>query len=120
MENQIVIKKSIKKQSSEKTKSDLYYCAEFLLSELNMLYQFKIWNAPSKPMFALVKKNSAIMDCLNVGDILNMKYYSTDMTNPTENLKTKIKFITSEDQGRFRGHYLVGLEITHDEFERLN
>ncbi len=99
---------------SKTARFDRFYSAEVLLNGLNMLYQFKIWKKPSKPMFAIVKENSAILDCLNVGDTFTMKYYSSDSLCPTEDLDTKIKYITLEDQGRFKGHYLIGLEIKHD------
>ena len=97
------------------TKFDQFYSAEFLLSGINRIYQFKIWKNPSKAMFALVNKNSSILDSLNVGDVLNMKYYSSDTLCPTQMLNTRIKYIAMEDQGKFKGHYMVGLEIAQDE-----
>ena len=107
-------------RDSRQKNIEQFYSAEILLNELNMLYQFKIWNNPANSMFFIIKENSAIRSCLNVGDILKMKYYSTDAHCPTENLNTKIKSITMENDGRFKGHYIVGLEITHDEARQLS
>ncbi len=114
MEKQMAHKNSQKEQPPRTGKFDRFYSAEILLHELNMLYQFKIWKDSINPMFAIVKQDSAILNCLNVGDTFNMKYYSTDSLCPTENLETKIKYITMEKQGRFKGHYLIGLEIAID------
>lgn len=94
---------------------DAYYSVEFLLNEPNILYQFKLWKLQSNVMFALVKKNSAILDELNVGDVLSMKYYSSDALYPTENKNTRIKYITVEEHGRFKGHCLIGLEWADSE-----
>jgi len=40
-----------------------------------------------------------------------MKYYPTDLFYPIEYLDTVIRNIIKQDQGRLKGHYLVGLEI---------
>ncbi len=114
MEKQFTNGDSQKSQDSMETKFDQFYSAEFLLNGINMIYQFKIWQNPSKTMFALVNKNSSILESLNVGDVLNMKYYSSNTLCPTEILNTRIKYIAMEDQGRFKGHYMVGLEIAQD------
>jgi PDZ domain-containing secreted protein len=89
-----------------------YYCGEFLINGLNMLYQFKIWNiATDNAMFTLVKEDSDIINNLKVGDVVDMKYYSTNSLYPTENFNTEIKFINKDDRGRFKGHYRIGLAI---------
>jgi len=88
-----------------------YYSVEFSISGLDLPYQFKIWNMPSTSMCVLVREDSAILPRLNVGDTLNMKYYSTDSVYPSDYLQTAIIHVTKNDQGRFKGHYLVGLEI---------
>ena len=59
----------------------------------------------------MVKKDSDLLEHLKVGNILNIKYYPTDSSCPTEYLKTQIKHITKDKQGRFRNHVLVGLFI---------
>ena len=61
-------------------------------------------------MCFLVKEDSAILSRLKVGDTLDMKFYSEASHYPTDFLKTTIRHI-AKDEGRFRGHYLVALEI---------
>lgn len=88
-----------------------FYSVELSINGLEIAYQFKIWNTESTPMCLLVKEDSNILPRLKVGDTLNMKYYPTGSTYPPKCLDTSILHITKNDQGRFRGHYLVGLEI---------
>jgi len=90
---------------------DQYYSVEFSFEGLDVIYQFKIWKTVSTVMSVLVKEDSSILPWLKVGDKLNMKYYSTDVVDPFEDLNTEIRYITKQDQGRLKGHYLVGIEI---------
>jgi hypothetical protein len=52
------------------------------------------------------------MNHLTVGDILDMKYYPVEESSPAEYSKTEITHITRDEDGRFRGHFLVGLTTT--------
>jgi hypothetical protein len=88
-----------------------FYSVEFSIRGLDVLYQFRIWDIFSSCMCILVKEYSDILPRLKVGDTWNMKYYSTGSVYRSECLKTVIRHITKNDQGRFKGHYLVGLEI---------
>jgi len=90
---------------------DQYYSVEFSFEGLGVIYQFKIWKTVSTVMSVMVKEDSGILPWLKVGDKLNMKYYSADVVDPVENLNTEIRYITKQDQGRLKGHYLVGIEI---------
>jgi len=105
------VEKLVDRRSEPRKKVDQYYSVEIPISELGVVYQFKIWNAESTSMFVLVKEDSGILPWLKVGDRLNMKYYPTDLFYAIEYLDTEIRNITKQDQGRLKGHYLVGLEI---------
>jgi hypothetical protein len=98
-------------KSEPKKEVDRSYRVEFSVDGLHMAYQFRIWNKSSNYMCFLVKKNSGLVPQLKVGDILNLKCYYTDSHYPSEYLETAIQNITSKDEGRFKGHYVVGLEI---------
>ena len=91
-----------------------FYSVELLIQELQMLYQFKIWNFSSEPMFILVKEGSALLDRLKVGTVFKSRYYSTDSLCPTVDLETQIKQIALDKKGRFKGHYLIELAILKD------
>ncbi len=97
---------------------DQYHSVEFSIRECAYLYQFKIWDMSSKGLCVLVKEDSDLLNHLNVGEILDLKYYTTDPSRPIEHLKTQIKHITKDEQGRFKGLYLVGLSIL--EGQKLN
>jgi len=40
-----------------------------------------------------------------------MKFYTMDNMCRTRNFDNKIEYITKDRNGRFKGHFLVGLEI---------
>ena len=87
-----------------------YHSVEFSIQGVELAYQFKIWNTSSTPMCVLIKEDSAILPSLKEGDTLDLKFYSSGTSHSSASLKTRIRNIT-RDQGRFRGHYLVALEI---------
>ena len=93
-----------------KGNGDGYHSVEFSIKGIDLPYQFKIWNTANMSMCVLVKEDSAILPRIKVGDTLDMKFYSSESGYPTNSIKTTIRHI-SKDEGRFRGHYLVALEI---------
>ena len=102
------------------TESDMghqkFHSVEFHVDGLRLLYQSKIWSSGSDPMFTLVKEDSDILNRIRVGDILNMRFYSSDNYCPPKDLETEIKYITRDTKGRFKGHFLVGLAITSNPY----
>jgi len=99
------------KRSEPGKNLDQYYSVEIPIDGLNVTYQFKIWDIESRCLFVLVKEISDILPWLNVGDRFIMKYYSTDSSYPYQNLDTEIHYIIKQDQGRLKGHFLIGFEI---------
>ena len=75
---------------------------------------FPVRRRPSNPFFILIKEDPELIRKLNVGDVLKMKYYSSATDYPKE-LATEIKSKTLDLYGGFKGHYLVGLKILHDQ-----
>jgi hypothetical protein len=102
---------NLERRSESRTRIDQYHSVEFSVDGLDIAYQFKIWDIASSSMCLLIKENSDILPRLNVGDTLNMRYYSDDSSLPQGDLATQIRHITKIDEGRLKGHYLVGLEI---------
>jgi hypothetical protein len=106
------MKNEFKERRSEpRSIIDLYYSVEFSIRSCPFTYQFKIWDLSRRGICVLVKEDSELLNYLNVGDILNLKYYTTDSAKPIEFLKTEIRHITRDETGRFKGLYLVGLSI---------
>lgn len=102
---------SVEKRSEARTELEKYHSVEFEIADLGSLYQFKIWNISPKGMCLLVRDDSDVLKFIEVGKVVDMKCYATDFSLPPEKLKIQIKHITKEEQGRFKGHYLVGLLI---------
>lgn len=99
------------KRSEPRSIIDRYYSVEFSIHGCPFTYQFKTWNISRKGICVLVKEDSELLNYLKVGDILNLKYYTTDTSKPIEFLKTEIRHITKDEAGRFKGLFLVGLSI---------
>ena len=90
-----------------------YYSVEVSLNGLSR--QFKLRNMPSTFMSILVKEGSDILASLKSGDILNMRYYTLNSNYPSRDLDTKVKDITKNEQGKFKGHYMIALEIVKNQ-----
>jgi len=103
--------KLVERKSEPTERTGQYYSVEFSINAHCVPYQFRIWNIASMPMCVLVKEDSHILPLLKAGDTLNLKYYSPGSPHSTEYLKTAIRDITKDNHGRFKNHYLVGLEI---------
>ena len=108
------------RRSEPRTYINEYYSVEFSIGDTPFTFQFKIWNLSSKGMCVLVRKDSGLLEHLKVGDLLKMKYYKTDSSQPakeyilkqtTEHLKTEIRHITEHDEK----HCFVGLRILEDQ-----
>jgi len=104
-------KKINEKRSEPRNIIDRYYSVEFSIRNCPFTYQFKIWNISRKGICVLVKEDSELLNYLKIGDILNLKYYTTDTSKPIEFLKTEIRHITKDESGHFKGLFLVGLSI---------
>jgi hypothetical protein len=102
------------RRSETRTTVDEYYSVEFSVSGAEYIYQFRIWNLSAQGMCVVVREDSDLLKHLKVGDVINLKYHSADLKNPTANLRTQIRHITNQEQGHFKGHALVGLEILEE------
>jgi len=103
------------KRSDPRTLIDKYYSVDFSLKGLEIRYQFKLRDISNSGMCILVKEDSSILKHLKFNDTIDIKYYSPKTSGSPDNLKTRIKHITKCDQGRYKGHYLVGLSIVEKE-----
>ncbi len=100
-----------RKLSESGRKADPYYSVEFSIKDFDVQYQFKIRRIGSRSMCILVKEDSKILRQLKVGNIFTMKYRPMDAACPSDYFDTAITDMTKNKEGRFKGHYLVGLKI---------
>ena len=99
------------RRTEPRVETNRFYSVEISIETIANTYQFKIWDISSKGLCLVAKDDSELIEHLKVGDIIKMKYYSSDATIPAEYLKTKIAHITRDDNGAFKGHSLIGLSI---------
>lgn len=99
------------RRSEIRTTVDGYHSVEFSLPDAEYIYQFRIWNLSPHGMCVVVRQDSDLLKHLKVGDVINLRYHAGDLKNPIVRLRTEIKHITKQEQGRFKGHALVGLLI---------
>jgi hypothetical protein len=103
------------RRAEPRVEIDKYYSVELSAPVTEFVYQFKIWNLSEHGLCVLVKNDSDLLKRLTVGSVLNMQYCPVDVTSKRVRLKTEIKHITKQEEGRFAGHTLVGLMVLEEE-----
>ena len=113
----LIMKKSEKKtaenRSEPRTILDQYRSVEFSLSKKDPIFQFRVRDISPSGMGILVNEGSKAFQYLKVGQVLLMKYNPENPDGSPEQMETEIRHITRVADGRYRGHYLVGLRIKH-------
>lgn len=99
------------KRSEKRHPPDKYYSVQFSLKDLASIYQFRIWDTSSGGLCILVNEDSEVLNHMEVGDIIFMTYYISEKPGTTEDFKTEVRHITKHEEGRFKGHFFVGLLI---------
>lgn len=106
-----MINKPLGKGTDVRDHVDSYQSVEFSIKGLELPYHVRIWDNASESMSILVNEGSSVLPLLKVGDTLDSKYYSKGSVYPSENMRTIIRHITKNKNGRLKGHYLIGLKI---------
>jgi hypothetical protein len=75
------------------------------------IYQFRVINVTRNGAGLLIKDDSAFLEMIEVGQIIEVDFISPEGTDPSGMFKTEIKHITKLDQQKYKGHQLVGLSI---------
>ncbi|MBN2032742.1 MAG: hypothetical protein JW836_05650 [Deltaproteobacteria bacterium] len=91
---------------------DQLVSVEVCVEGVEHAHQFRIWNTEPESMFVVVKETSQILERLKVGETMRMTYHTKDTFCPTRTMSTQIRHITRECDGPFRGHCIVGLNVT--------
>jgi hypothetical protein len=97
---------------------DTYTSAEFRMNTAKCLFQSRVWNFSSRGMCLLLREDSSVLEDLEIGKVMEVKYYPADLSRPPETRRTRIAHITRESEGKFKNHFLIGLRIV-DEPEGL-
>lgn len=110
--NNLYILQNLDQRNAELNPLLSKYCSvEFAIKELTCAYQFKLWDGDSESVHIVIKEGSDIMNWIKVGKKLDSKYYSIEQHSASDNFRTEISHIKKADEGRFRGHYIVGLSV---------
>lgn len=105
----VMTQDSIEKRSEPRYRIDRFYSVEFLIEDKGLLYQFRLWNISRKGMCILVREDSPVLERIQAGDIIRMRYYEEGESYPTEYIETQVSHITRDFSGKFQGHLFVGL-----------
>jgi len=104
-------KKGREKRSEHRKILDQYFSVEFSISKMLPIYQFKIRDASPSGIGILVNESYVVLEHLKINDVLDMKYNPRDSSDLPEYLKTEIRHITKIEEGKYKGHFLVGMLI---------
>jgi len=107
-------KETANNRSEPRTILDRYRSVEFSLSKKDPIFQFRVRDISPSGMGILVNEGSKALKYLKVGQVLLMKYNPENPGGSPEQMETEIRHITLVADGRYRGHYLVGLRIKND------
>jgi hypothetical protein len=75
------------------------------------IYQFRVINVTTKGAGLLIKDDSAFLQMIEVGQIVEADFISPEGTAPSGLYEAVIKHITKLDMQEYKGHQLVGLSI---------
>ncbi|MGD9055442.1 MAG: hypothetical protein PVJ41_16635 [Desulfobacterales bacterium] len=92
-------------------KADGHLRAEIKISRNDLGYQFKLQEMDDHQGCFFINENSAVLNILNVGTVLDMKYWTAEKIRLVKYVRAQIKDITKQKHEPFKGHYKVGLSI---------
>lgn len=92
-------------------KTDDHLRAEIKISGDDLGYQFRLREINGDRGCFFVSENSAVLKILNVGSILDMKYWTAQKTRRVKYVRAEINHIAKQTHEPFKGHYKVGLSI---------
>lgn len=99
------------KRAEPRSIIDKYYSVDFSVRDLETSYLFKIWNMSDKGMCLVIREDSKVLKHIKVGDVLNMKYHPVESVEGLIELKTEVRHVSKDSEGRFKNHFIVGLSI---------
>ena len=75
------------------------------------IYQFRVNDVSPEGAGILIKEDSKFLSLIEVGQIVDADFISPEGTDPTGNYRAEIRHITKPNEGKNKGHFLVGLKI---------
>ena len=104
------MKKTEERRSESRQSAKGFYTAEIRIVGVPV-YEVKLKDLSSIGACILFQNNSSLLNHLQIGQDLKVKYFLEDRSKPSEMFQAKVKHITEVQEGRFKGYYLAGLSI---------
>ena len=111
MVQHIVASNPVENQYLHLRKSDSHLRAEIKISSDDLGYQFKLRQIDDHQGCFFVNKNSSILSLLEVGSVLDMKYWTADKIQRVRSVRAEVNTIAKQNHEPFKGHYKVRLSI---------
>ena len=92
-------------------KTDSHLRAEIKISSDDLGYQFKLRQIDDHQGCFFVSKNSSVLKLLDVGSVMDMKYWTVEKTRRVKYVRAEINNITKQNHEPFKGHYKISLSI---------
>jgi len=73
--------------------------------------RLKVWHKSTTYLCLLVEENPSTLIELTEGETLILNYHGCDSSLPSERLRTTVRRIKRNEEGKLKGHYLVDLRI---------
>ena len=98
-------------RSEERELAPVYSSVEFHLKDMNIGYHCKVRDISPKGLCIVLNETSPVLNYIHVGDRIDMKYHSDDRYEGSQLKTTEIIYISRPDEGKYKGHVLVGLSV---------
>ena len=104
--------KSVAERRAEhRKKAGEYHSVEFNLGGAVPIYQFGLRDISENGACVVVKKDSPILEHIEVGQVLKLKFYERGIYNPATQLKSEIRHITAGTPGNNEELVMIGIRI---------
>jgi hypothetical protein len=111
MVEHIIAGNPIENKYQHMRKTDGHLRAEIKISREGLGYQFKLREIDGNQGCFFVSENSPVLKILDIGSVLDMKYWTADKTRTVKYVTAQINGIAKRSDAPFKGHYKVGLSI---------
>jgi len=92
-------------------KTDSHLRAEIKIGRDDLGFQFKLREIDENQGCFFINENSAVLQILDVGSVLDMKYWTAGRRRTIKYVRAEIRNIDRQSQQPFKGYYKVGLAI---------
>lgn len=111
MVQRIIASNPVENQYLHLRKTDSHLRAEIKISTDDLGYQFKLRQIDDNQGCFFLNKNSSVLKLLDIGSVMDMKYWTAEKTRRIKYVRAEINNISKQNHEPFKGHYKVSLSI---------